>query len=122
MAATIHDFDGVVTRTAPTGGVTVGTVLDIGTEILLPLETAAAGASFRALCLNAVSGKRINGIKAKGGTGYAWTIGCRLYYDSTNDEFTTASTGNVLAAIAAAAKAAATTTGDIICIPSLGAF
>jgi len=120
--ATIHDFSGVISVTVPTGGVTEGTVLDIGTMICLPLETAAAGATARVLVLNAITGKRINAVKKQAGTGFAWSKGQNLYWNASGDQYTVSSTGNVLAAIAADAAAAAATTGDIIPVPTVGAF
>jgi hypothetical protein len=122
MAATIHDFNGVISVTVPTGGMTEGTVLDIGTLICLPLETKSAAATGRVLVLNAIVPKMIKGVTKEAGTGFAWTLGQNLYWDAAGDRYTSSSTGNVLAAIAAAAATAAATTGDIIPIPAVAAY
>ena len=57
---------------------------------------------------------KIKGATKAGGTGLGWTAGQVLYYESSGNSFTTASTGNTKAAIAAADATAAATTGDVI--------
>lgn len=114
MGAKIHDYSGVQQWTAPTGGVTEGTIIDIQDSIVLPLETATATNSFEGLLLNAHIGKKLTGVTKDGGTGLGWTQGQAVYYDISADKWTATPTGNNLAAIAAADATAAATTGDII--------
>ena len=114
MPATLHDHSGVETFTAPTGGVTVGVILDIQDCIIYPLETAAAAASFQGLILNNC-GKRVNSVTKKGATASrAWTKGQVVYYDISTDEFTNVVTGNNACGWAADAATSAATTGDVI--------
>lgn len=114
MGAKIHDFDGVVSITAPSGGLTVDTIVDFQDAIIMPLETKAAAATCRVLVLNAIASKKITGAPAEGGSGLAWVALQVLYWDKTNNRWTTTASGNTATALAAAAKAAAATTGNVI--------
>ena len=51
------------------------------------------------------------------GSGQAWTVGLKLYWDSTNNRWTITASGNALGAIAAEVAATAATTGSIIVAP-----
>jgi len=114
MSAELNDFSGIMTFTAPTGGVTVKTMLDIGGLIVYPMETADAAASFQGHILNAHIGKLITG--ALKTASQAWTVGAVVYYDISADEYTTVATGNNFAgwAYSAAASGAALISGDVI--------
>lgn len=54
-------------------------------------------------------------------TTQVWTGGQKLYWDDTNSEFTTVTTGNTLAGVADRPAASADTTGFIILMPALSA-
>jgi hypothetical protein len=105
--ATSHDYDGTMTRVAPNGGVTAGTVYNDSTDKVtyLCMVTAVSGANFTAK----VEG-RVNAVAAS--TGAAWTAGQPLAFASS--VFTHVITGAVIVAHAAAARAATATTGDVI--------
>jgi hypothetical protein len=111
--ATSHDYNGAITRVAPSGGVTVNTIYADSTDkvVYLALNTALSGASFTAK----VEG-RVNGVAAN--TGAAWTAGQPLAYVASSG-FTHVITGTQIIAHAAAPRAATATTGDVIlCLPS----
>ena len=46
-------------------------------------------------------------------TGQTWTVGAQLYWDNTNKNFTTTSSGNTAAGKALAAAASGDTTGKV---------
>jgi predicted RecA/RadA family phage recombinase len=106
--ATRDNYNGVFTLTAPTGGVTAGTMKVIQGVVCLPEKTVAAGVTFPAVIWGRV--------KAAPAAGTAtWTAGQKLYWVTASAHFSTAATGNVDYGVRAAAdKASAATTGDII--------
>lgn len=114
-ALKMSDFSGVLTLTAPTAGVTVKVPVKIGGVVVLPLATAAGGATFQAQVLSAHGGKVLHGATKVAGT--AWTAGTALYFHATNGWQTTA-TSATAGFIAAADAASAATTGDVIPIGS----
>jgi predicted RecA/RadA family phage recombinase len=93
--------------TAPTGGVTSGTPLLIGSLLVVPLVTAAATVKF--------NGCTCGVFKVTKADSQAWTEGVKVYWDDTNKNFTTTSTANTLCGVAAAAVAstAGLTTGYV---------
>lgn len=105
--ATSHDYEGTITRVAPTGGATAGNIIADATDfvVCLAMTTAASGASYIAK----VDG-RVNGVAKS--TGAAWTAGQPLAFASS--VFTHIITGAHVVAHAAAAATAAATTGDVI--------
>lgn len=84
-----------LTWTAPTGGVVSGTAYLAGTILVVALATASAAESV------AVATEGVHAIKKKSTD--VVTFGARLYWNNTNKELTTSSTGNTLAGYAAAA-------------------
>jgi hypothetical protein len=109
------DFSGVLTFVAPTGGVTVDVPVKIQSVIVVPNETASAGASFQGTVLGAVGRKVFHGVTKKSGA--AWTVGQQLYFHAT-DGFQTTATSVTACAIAAAAAGSSDTTGDVVAFGS----
>lgn len=56
-------------------------------------------------------------VTKEGGTGLAWTAGCKVYLDETNQRFTTTASGNTLAGIAIDAATATAVVGKIALTP-----
>jgi hypothetical protein len=111
--STSHDYDGTLTRVAPAGGVTAGTIYADSTDkvVYLAMLTAISGANFTAKVEGLVKSVAAN-------TASAWTAGQPLAY-ATGSGFTHIITGGVIVAHAAAPRAIAVTTGDVIlCLPS----
>ena len=50
-------------------------------------------------------------------TGAAWTVGAKLYWDTSNNAWTVTASGNTLGAIAASVENAASVSGSIIVAP-----
>lgn len=106
MSRTFIQPEEVVQLTAPSGGVTAGTALKIGSLIVVPRITAAQGAVFDA---------DLNGVHllAKA-TGTAWTEGATLYFDTANNNFVTAASATACrAGHAVAAAASGDATGSV---------
>jgi predicted RecA/RadA family phage recombinase len=95
----------VLELTAPSGGVTSGTPVQIGQLVVIPAVTAAEGVRF--------SGQLVGVFTLAKATGQAWDEGEILYFDAGNDRFTTVATGNLQAGCAAAAAESADTTGSV---------
>lgn len=110
----ISDFSGVLTFVAPTGGVTVNKTVKIGGVVVIPMETAAAAASFQGYVAASCADKIFKGTKV---AGVAWTVGAVIYWDSTNG-FNTTGTGDTGGFIAAIAAASADTVGWVLPIGS----
>jgi len=115
MSLTRNDFNGVITLTAPTGGVTVDTMLSISDLVVIPLESADATAAFQATIVNAHIGKKVNGAPKTAGTGLDWIQGEALFWDDSADEYTTVATGNNFGGWAAETAVIGATVGDVIC-------
>lgn len=97
--------------TAPSGGVTSGVGVLIGSLLVIPQVSAAQGERFNGITQGIVShGKAAS---------QAWTEGAKVYWDNTNKVFTTSSSGNTLAGCAAAAvgNEAGETTGSVFLVP-----
>jgi len=91
-----------MTFTAPGGGVTSGTPVLIGGLLVIPLASAAAGASF--------AGDVTGVYTLAKAAGTAWTEGQTLYWDSANSNFVTAQSAT---ARRMGAAAAAALSGDV---------
>ena len=99
-----------ITQVAPSGGVTSGVPILIGTALFgVPTTTAAAGASF-----NLERGIEITYTAEGAGSGQAWAVGDQIYWDNTNKRFTKTSSGNTLVGTATAAKLTAATSGQLV--------
>jgi hypothetical protein len=81
------NFSGVLSLTAPTGGVVKGKMYSIGNKQVVAMETASATAAFTASCIGAVWATK---------AAVALTAGSKYYYDASNHVVTSASTGNTL--------------------------
>jgi predicted RecA/RadA family phage recombinase len=95
--------------TAPTGGCTAsGLKLISGILFFTPeaITAATTGAGYWKDSL-------LKGVPKADGTGKAWVKGQKLYWDNTNAEFTSTTTGNTLRGFAAETATAAATTGDV---------
>ncbi len=116
--STISDFSGALTFTAPVGGTTAGTVVNVSTVskiVVYPYTTAASGATFQGY----VGTEKVIQTVPKLSTA-AWVVGQALAWATATSQFTQVTTGAV-ATVAHAAAAAATgdTTGDVcLCWPS----
>jgi predicted RecA/RadA family phage recombinase len=108
MSTTYIQSGDVLTMPAPTGGVTAGTPILIGTKVMIPRTTAAeaADADFHVGGVHKVT---------KAGS-QAWTIGAAVYWDDTAKDFTTTSSGNTAAGIAveAVGSGSGETSGKIL--------
>jgi predicted RecA/RadA family phage recombinase len=93
--------------TAPGGGVTAGTPVQIGQLLVIPAVTAAATVRFN----GAVTGVfRVPKVGSQ-----AWTEGAVVFWDAGNTRFTTVGAGNLQAGIAveAVGSGASATTGVV---------
>lgn len=95
----------VVEFTAPGGGVTSGTPVQIGQLVVVPAVTAAAAARFNGQVVGVFTLPKL--------AGQAWAEGALLYFDATPGEFTTTAIGNLLAGTAAEAALSGDTTGKV---------
>lgn len=96
-----------LTLIAPAGGVTSGKAVLVGALVVIPMNDAAAGATFEGKTNEAFD----NQLKAGGA---AWTAGQVLYFDSADSTFKTATGATARrAAVAAADAAAGDTTGSV---------
>jgi len=96
----------VLEFTAPGGGVTAGTGVKIGDILVIALDTAAAGVTFR--------GRRTGVVDHAKLSAQAWTEGQQVNWDDTNKRFTTVTTGNFKAGVAAAVAANPSATGRVV--------
>lgn len=97
----------VLEFTAPAGGVTKGTGVLIADILVIPVESAAAGALFRGSTVGVWSHAKT--------ASQAWAEGAIVYWDNTNKVFTTTAAGNRRAGVAtiAVAGGAGDTTGRV---------
>lgn len=96
----------VVEYTAPTGGVTAGTGVKIGSRLVIPLVTAAEAARFNGVVRGVITHAKLSA--------QAWTEGQQVNWDDTNKRFTTVTTGNYKAGTAVAVAANPTATGIVL--------
>lgn len=96
---------------APSGGVTSGTGVKIGSIIAIPSVDAAEGETF--------NGDTEGCFEHAAATGQAWTLGALLYWDDTNKVFTTTATSNTKAGVAIAAKGSSDAVGSVKLIPTI---
>jgi predicted RecA/RadA family phage recombinase len=106
MSRTFIQPGDVIQLTAPSGGVTAGTALKIGSLIVVPRTTVAQTLPFDA---------DLAGVHTLAkATGTAWTEGATLYFDTANNNFVTAQSATACrAGHAAAAAALGDTTGSV---------
>jgi predicted RecA/RadA family phage recombinase len=97
----------VIEFTAPTGGVTAGTPLLIGSLLVVPAVTAAQTLPFNGHVTGVFEVTRATG----GGT--AWTEGVKIYWDNSAAKFTKTSSGNTLVGVAVAAAGDSAATGKV---------
>lgn len=95
-----------MTFTAPGGGVTSGTPVLIGSILVIPEASAAAGAQFAGAATGVFTLAKT--------AGAAWAEGQVLYWDSATSSFTTAPSATARrAGSAAAAAQSADTSGSV---------
>lgn len=96
-----------VTLIAPSGGVTAGVPKQIGQLLVVPAVTALVGVSFVGKVTGVFTVTKVGS--------QAWTQGAVVYWDESNDRFTTVATGNFRAGIAVTAvgSGAGETTGVV---------
>lgn len=99
---------------APTGGVEAGKFYAIGSLVVMAVETAAAGAAFTA---EAPGIYRYTDVPKH--TGQSWTLGAKLYWDTSDNDLTTTATGNTFAGYAGAAATSAATSGTLLKAPGI---
>ncbi len=93
--------------TAPTGGVTAGSLKLISGVLFFFPEAITAGATGAGYWKDSI-------IKsAAKATGAAWVKGQKLYWSTANSNFTTTATGNTLRGFAAETAASGDTTGTV---------
>lgn len=103
----------VLTVTAPSGGTTSGVGVLIGSIFGIAVTTNDAGDSV------AIHRSGVFDHTAEGaGSGQAWAVGDKVYWDDTNKRLTKTSTSNTLVGHATAAKATADTTGRFVIVPT----
>jgi predicted RecA/RadA family phage recombinase len=93
--------------TAPSGGVTGGSIYKQGVLIGVVVASAAEGEQFTLMLAGAYSGLPKTASQA-------WAVGDKLYWDATAGSLTTTSTSNTYAGHAYSAALSAATTGDIL--------
>lgn len=103
----------VVTLTAPSGGVTSGVAIKIGSLVVVPRTTAAQTLPFDA----DVTGVHL---LAKA-TGSAWTEGATLYFDTANNNFVTAQSATACRAGHAVVAAASGDATGVVRLANIGA-
>lgn len=103
----------VVTLTAPSGGVTSGVAVKIGSLVVVPRTTAAQTVAFDA---------DVTGVHTLAkATGTAWTEGATLYFDTANSNFVTAQSATASRAGHAVAAAASGDTTGTVRLTNIGA-
>lgn len=95
----------VLEFTAPSGGVTSGTGVLIGSILVIPTVTAAQTVKFNGLACGVVTHAKTSA--------QAWTEGVKIYWDDALKVMTTTSGGNTLVGVAAAAAANPSATGKV---------
>lgn len=101
----------ILTLAAPSGGVTSGTGVKIGSIIGIPAKTVAEGVD--------VAIKTDGVFEHAKTSAQAWTVGATVYWDDTNKVFTTTSSGNTKAGVAVAAAANPSATGFVKLIATI---
>lgn len=96
---------------APSGGVTSGLAVKIGSIIAIAAITAAADAEFA----GAVTGV----FDVAAATSQAWTVGATVYWDDTAKVFTTTASTHQKAGYAVAAKGSAAAEGRVRLVPTV---
>lgn len=94
-----------LTLTAPVGGVVSGTPKKIGSLVVIPADTVAAGESFE--------GQREGVFSVSKVSAQAWTEGALIYWDNAAALFTTVAGGNTLVGVAVEAAANPSSTGKV---------
>lgn len=95
----------ILSLTAPAGGVTSGTPVQIGQLLCVPVADAAATETFQG---------QVRGVFTLSKTSaQAWTEGALVYWDDTASEVTTVPDGNLPIGHAAAAAANPSSTGSV---------
>lgn len=91
--------------TAPSGGVTSGVGVLIGALFVVPLHSAAVGASFEAHVEGVITLPKAAGVVAEG---------VKLYWDNTAKNVTATATANTLIGYAAAAQLTGDATVNVL--------
>lgn len=94
-----------ITIAAPSGGVTSGVGVLVGTLFGIAATTAAEGESVAIVTEGVFSHAKTSA--------QAWTVGVAIYWDNTNKVMTTASSGNTLVGKAVAAAENPSSTGVV---------
>lgn len=97
----------ILTFTAPSGGVTSGVPVAIGSLVVVPQVTAAEGESFSAIAEGVVQVTKVGS--------QAWTEGLAVFWDAGDTRFTATAADGVPAGVATAAvgSGAGATTGYV---------
>ncbi len=118
--ATAHDYSQSLVCTAPVGGATVGTVVNVSTAtkmVVLPTSSAPGAAPSATIASGALFTGRCEGL-VKGVpklSGTAWVQFQPLAWSTTTTQFSHAVTGALWPiAVAAADATSSATTGDVI--------
>ncbi len=96
----------VVTLVAPSGGVTSGLGVQVGSVFAVATSTVAQGLDFE--------GQRCGVFVLVKATGAAWTQGAKIYWDNTAKNCTTTVSTNLFIGYAAVAAASGDATGSVI--------
>lgn len=105
MATNYKHPGDVVERTAPSGGVTAGTPVVIGSEFLIPLVTAAVGVKFNGALTGVWTLAKT--------TGVAWTNGLALFWNAGTSKVSTVPTDGMFIGTADKAAASGDTVGNV---------
>lgn len=100
-----------LTLTAPVGGVVGGKPVKIGSLVVIPTVSVAAGLPFE--------GNLAGAYTCDTDTGTAWAECDTLYWDAANSRFTKTSAGNTKCAVAAAVKPSGDASAPIRLIPTI---
>lgn len=95
-----------LTRTAPSGGVTAGVPVLIGSLLVVPIISALEAARFSCVASGVIT-------PAPKTTGEAWTEGQKLYWKVSTSKFTSVATDGALAGTADLDAASDDTTGSV---------
>lgn len=95
-----------LTLTAPAGGVTSGTGVQIGALFVVPEVTAAVGDKFAGLTRGVVSHAKVSA--------QAWTEGQRLYWNTGLSQVTSVATDGPFIGVAAEAAVNPSSTGKVL--------
>jgi predicted RecA/RadA family phage recombinase len=95
----------VLTLVAPAGGVVSGNFYLIGTMLVCATTTAAATENFEGRTVGVYDVPKVSA--------QAWTVGARIYWDSTAFNFTTTVGSNTLVGVAVAAAVNPSATGRV---------